>query len=96
MMESQVILLLNLLIFRNPEEWKEEYEAYICFDLLAQKYVVLPGEDTNETKKFDGEIGDGYIPFDHGTARLRTILGLIKLAEKWYGKSNYLEKHLKP
>jgi hypothetical protein len=80
---------------QNPEEWKQTFKACVCFDLVNQDYKII---STAQLKVFDGEVTDGYIPYDKGTSKIRSILGLIKLADKWYGsppKDKTLAKHLK-
>ena len=68
---------------QNPEEWQRTFEAYVVFDLCKQTYVICV---SRQLMKIDGSVQEGYIPFDQGTGRLRTVLGLIGLADKWYGK----------
>ena len=69
---------------QNPDEWRQSFEAYVVFDLCKQTYAICV---SRQLVKLDGIMQEGYIPFDQGTGRLRTVLGLIGLADKWYGKS---------
>lgn len=70
----------------NPDEWKDSFSAYICFDLSKGENFILAESDYVE--KYSGDVTEGYIPYDHGTSNLRLSLGLVKLADKWYGKSS--------
>lgn len=69
---------------QNKEEWKDTFTGYLTFDLVNQSYEICDGCNLHG---FDEAITEGYIPFDLGTGQLRAALGLIKMAEKWYGKS---------
>lgn len=75
---------------QDPNEWRQTVESYIVYDLSKQDYAFCSAKSLNKLEK---EMQTGYIPFDHGTGQLRVSLGLIKLAENWYGKSktNFLE-----
>lgn len=78
----------------NKEEWKNTFDGYIVFDIVKQNYQIC---NSLNLYGFEKGINEGYIPFDLGTGQLRAAFGLIKLAEKWYGKSatGILEKFLK-
>ena len=69
---------------QNPNEWKDTFSAFIGYDLSADKHIIIP--KSRIRGKYDGDSQEGYIPFDNGTAKLRLNLGLVQLAEKWWGK----------
>lgn len=73
----------------NPNEWGQTFVGYIVFNLLTNEYEVR-AEQMLEIFDHKDPL-NGYIPFDQGTARLRSVLGLIKLGNV----KEFLEKNLK-
>jgi hypothetical protein len=68
---------------QNPEEWKQTFPAFILWDLIKQTYVIVAGYNIHY--KYGGDVTDGYVPFDLASGKLRGVLGILELAEKWYG-----------
>ena len=74
----------------NPLEWERTFTACIVYNLQSQRTEVW---NQRNTQKCVLGPCDTYVPFDRGTAKLRTILGLIKLAGK--DGERFLKRHLK-
>jgi hypothetical protein len=74
----------------NPEEWENTCSAYIGFCLIKNEHIII----TNIKYKYDGDVMEGSIPCDYGTSKLRLTLGLILLAEKWYGKEGFFTRRI--
>lgn len=79
----------------NPEEWAQTFTAYITFNLLTVSYEILAEHSLKRCEE-EPLFNQGHIPFDQGTSQLRVVLGLIRLAERWWGgkHSGYLDSHL--
>lgn len=75
---------------QNPEEWVEMFEGRIAYSFLQHRHIVVSENHLLETYRIS-EHNDGYVPFDHGTARLREILGLIAFADKLWGNDRKIE-----
>lgn len=69
---------------QNPNEWARTFTGYIVYDLIKDRHEIVSINQISG--KYNGDITEGYIPFDLGTGRMRLTLGLISLAEKWYGE----------
>lgn len=80
----------------DPAEWANHFKGYVVFDLYTEDYHVFAENSMRRCDEYS-LYHQGCVPFDNGTGRLRVILGLIRLAEKWWGgkHSGWLDRHLK-
>lgn len=57
--------------------------AYVCFDVSTQKYIVV-FEHNIQKANFKDEY-DAYIPYDYGTSQIKMAMSLIALSDKLRG-----------
>lgn len=69
----------------NPDEWRQTFTAYIVYNVTKDRHEIRAA---HSIEKWDEKYltDQSYIPFDQATDRMRAILGLLKLSEKWAGK----------
>lgn len=63
----------------NEKEWQQTFDGYIVYDLVNDDHRIISHDRLTKINKDM----HGYVPFDHGTSKLRLTLGLIQVSSKW-------------
>ena len=67
---------------KDPAEWGMGWHAFVVHDFVREDVVLCSARHLH---KLEENQMSGYIPFDHGTGKMRGVLGLLALADKFYG-----------
>ena len=74
----------NPLDIENEDEWQQTFDGYIVFNLQSDNYDIV---GHSSLKKIDKSL-HGYVPFDHGSSKLRLAFGLLQMCGKWNNKND--------
>ena len=68
----------------NADEWQQTFDAYLVYDFVNEDYVICGHQSLH---KLDKNIMSAHVPFDLGSGKMRMILGLIEMSNKWHGRN---------
>lgn len=82
------LLCLKPMDFSNPNEW-ESFDGYLTYSLETESYKVVSSNNLIYNGFLLTDPEDACIAQDRATSKLRSILGLIALADKLHGKEGF-------